>query len=681
MEFHCQYQEAIMGKTVIPTSQSPNPMHPQPINASPMLNLGRNNRQTDNAMTTLNAALMKKTFGELVRNYIKNVLAAVPADNPELKQRLVFLNNNQEVALVGLAGHDTWITPIEKLGQAQVEAGLRALSWLSTELVYRLSNTAQAVQGNARPTVIPNDPQAYDNFIAAVNSLSPLRGALVTRDQQLEVRQHYYHHSPGVSSSFGDVYLTWNPSCHGYYYQPCYYDFHHGHYHHHRGVFDWGHGHYAHCHGDPFPVAHALGEHVIAPAIENMAHLYSNLFDLQVNLVGDAIRIGGHAIEAIADGAGHAASEAAQLLGDASHHAVHATGHCFEHLGHCIGHGCHDVLSVAGHVAHDAGDFLGNVIGGCGDVLQGCGHIGMELLKCDCKGCDGADGEGCGAILGAIGSCCYGIGACISNLCCDKKHPANDGSGAPPSYAEATGDFSGHEHYTAVTTAGTAIYWTVAGIPLVYKTGQDLMSVFSSQESERNQSAARRDLCFSALCIGALEGAGFMIAPQVMGPRVIGNLAISAGTCGRAATYIARVKSETNDNFGITHADKYFLTAAQLNTLVNAQPIQGRQAGRDDSVSKLDFILRQNTLYWKEAVSAKNEQNTFARRTRHFVSCGGYGCANNNASEMTRNNALANISQMKQGTMPVSHNPPPYAQQPFTRHSRGSISTLSATSH
>jgi hypothetical protein len=278
-------------------------------------------------------------------------------------------------------------------------------------------------------------------------------------------------------------------------------------------------------------------------------------------------------------------------------------------------------------------------------------------------------------IIGGIGACCYGIGACLSNLCCDTKHKPADGSAPPPSYAEATGmgNISGHEHYTTVTTTGTLTYWTVAGVPLVYNTGRDIMSLFNAQESERNQSAARGDLCFSALCIGAVEGAGFMIAPQIMGPRVIGNLAISAGTCGRAATYMARVKSETNDNFGITHADKYFLTASQLNALVNTQSIQGRQMNRDDGVSKLDFILRQNTLYWKEAVSAKNEQNTFARRTRNFVSCGGYGCVNSNASENARNNALLNISEMKRGSMPVSDNPPPYAQQPFTRHSRGLV--------
>lgn len=682
---------------------------PPPGSTSPLSTRGRAKiaQSNEQAITTLNAKLMEKTFGELVRNYVKHVYASIPESDQSLKARVSFLTNNQEVALVGLAGHDTWATPIKDLDQDQVNAGLRALSWITTEMVHKLS-TIQRSGSSAMQTVLPQDQVGYSNFIHAVNSLTLLRAALIVRDRELNptiTRSEFPGRANGRTASsptnFSDVFLYWDPSYHCYHYSPCYYDYHHGHYYHHNS-WNWNsHGYYGHCHGDPFPVAHALGEHVIVPAVDHTIELYSKLFDLQIRLAGDLIELGGRTVHAIAEGAGDVLHETAHLLGDASHHVggainngLHATQGCCDQIGHGVGSGCHEVGSCIGHVGHDLGHciehlgvdcfhLMANAGGGLLDVMGQAAQTGAECVSvcgqcgnrgCDCQGCDGSAGEAIMGCLAGVGACCVGIGTWVKAECCPTD-PSAGASSSPPSYAEATGqdvvsDILNHPNYSDATAIATGANWVICGLPLLYKTGKDAKMLCDSERSDRDRAAAKQDLCTSILCVAGVEGLGFVIAPELMGIKVTTNLAISAGVCGREVSYFARVRGETKDNFGVTHADKYFLTAAQINVLVNNQQIVGRQAGRDDPVSKLDFIARENTQYWKEAVSGKNLQNALARKTRHFVSCGGYGCANNNVNESARNEAMVKISEMKQGFMPTRTQPPAYEQQPFSRNSR-----------
>lgn len=650
----------------------------------PTRNSNRSAQQNDPAViNSLSTKMMEQTFGQLLLNYVKGINKSIPQTDTVLKEKLSFLNNNKEVALVSLAGYDTWDTPIEKMDQEQVNAALRALSWITTEMVHKLSTNQQQGMTNGVGTILGTNQADYQAFQTAVNSISLFRGSLILRDQQLN--PSYYtsndEYSGGSSSSssagrkhyVSDVYLYWDPLW-GYGYHPCYYDYHHAVWHHRNERYNWGNLNgvpdFGYCHGNPFPVVNAIGEHIIAPVVKNTAEMYSNLFQLQVDIAEGAVKLAGQAFDASKD----IAVEGFQTV-------TRSADGCCEPALNCISDGACDVLHCFGHVGHDLCHCASNIGGGVCDIFSQCGNICCEVAgacgKCgggvDCKcDCDGEVCKVCGVIGGGVYACCSFIfGGCDNGN--DNPAPETPPATDPPSSADMysqgmTDSVTGHEHYTIFTTGGTIAYAALCGLPMLYHAGQDTCTLMGNSASPRDRLAASWDLAATVACIGIAEGVAFLIAPQAMGPRVITNMAISGGRCGQIGSEVVRKHSETKAYAGVTHPDKYFLKAGEINQLIKNTQIQARQTGRESEVSKLDTVARANTQLFNTAKEEKHVQWKVVRKVSNFVSCGGYGYQVNNAHEVNRNNAIADIGVMRSGAMPnsVTQQPPSYDTQPYT---------------
>jgi hypothetical protein len=638
------------------------------------------------ALSKLAHTMMGKPLGSLLTNYIKAVMKAIPKTDTQLKERLNFLISHQEVALVSIFGYDTWATPVKDLDQEQVNAALRGLSWLTSELVERLSTPTQ--NPLSRSTQI-NNKEAYQDFQTALNSMSPLRATVIIRNKELNAVPQYQQTSGASSRStgFSDVYFHWDLHTHCYHYNPCFYDYHHGHWHHCYNDFVWGHGHHHH-YGHDFPVARALSNNVFEPAGHAVLDMYSKLFDLQVDAVHGVIRLGGKALE----GTGEFLGKSINTLGDVVGNSVHGAGEVAQTAGHCLKDGCGDILHFAGSACHHTGDLFctighgaghcaADVIGGFCDVFGQCGNICCEVAKLcthcgDCK-CDcpsGGDGDACTVIFGAIGSCCYGTYALIKksiNSCCGSDpEPAPDlpdGSGSmdPQGIID---ELSGHEHYSAMTTTGTLVHAGLFGTQLGYASYRDTRIIFNSDESARNRRAAKIDCSARTLAMGAASmGAAAAFGPAY-GIKVAVNTAISAGVCAQATSWTGRKYEEKQFYAGVTHPDKYFMTAAQLNRLVTQNATGGTQANRGQEESTLDAVARANTSLYHEAKTEKQAQWALVRRTQALtkvVGCGAHASYCNNPHENKRNAVMGQIERMRNGVLPVSSNPPAYSAQSY----------------
>lgn len=620
--------------------------------------------------------MMEKSLGSLVMNFTKAVMKSIPSyDAHLLREKLHFLQSFDEVALIAAFGVDTWDTPIKNLDAEQVKAALRGLSWLTSELVEKLSNTGP--NPNNRASFIINRA-GYDDFHTAINSLTPLRAAVKIREKEHRPAPPYASSANSQASFFSDVIFIWDPHYHRYHYQPCYFDYQHGHWHHCHHDYVWGHGHHHH-YGHDFPVARALTEHVISPAAHTAFDMYGKLLDIQIEVIHGVIKLGGKAIEGTGEFLGHAV----QALGDVASGSVHQAGSCIadgcQNILHFSSDCCHQTGDLFCSISHGAGHCAKDVLGGCSDVLGMCGNICCEMgklcshcgdCKCDCP--SGGDGDACTVIMGAIGSCCYGTYALVKkavNSCCGSDPaPAPDDSSGSFFTEGVIDEISGHEHYSAMTTTGTLIHAGLFGAELAYASASDVRMMFNSNASPRNQNAARIDCASRTVAIGAASAAAYLGFGTAYGLKVATNTAISAGVCAQTTSWTARKYHEKQAYGGITHPDKYFMKAGELNRLVSQNSNGLVQANRDQEVSTLDAVIRANTTLYREAKDEKNQQWALVRRTQALtkvVGCGAHAKFCTNPHETHRNEIIAQIESMRHGVLPTPAAPPSFRAQPY----------------
>jgi len=247
------------------------------------------------------------------------------------------------------------------------------------------------------------------------------------------------------------------------------------------------------------------------------------------------------------------------------------------------------------------------------------------------------------------------------NVCCGGDDPQpvlpDDSSGSSSTMMTdgIIDEITGHENYSAMTTTGTLVHAGLFGTQMAYASYRDTRIMFNSDQSDRNRKAAAIDCSARTLGIGAASMGALAVFGPAYGVKVATNTAISAGVCAQTTSWTARKHEEKKFYAGVTHPDKYFMTAAQLNRLV----------ANDESA--LDTVARVNTALYHEAKTEKQAQWALVRRTQALtkvVGCGAHASYCNNPHENNRNHVMGQIERMRNGVIPTREIPPAYSAPP-----------------
>jgi hypothetical protein len=582
----------------------------------------------------LTREMMKETFGDLFIRYKKDILGSLPALYTLIGSQLLFLSKDTDTHPIAYAGYDTWDSPINQMNHDQLRAGLSALTFLSRKIQKQL---AAAAQGPASSLEHQLD---FAPLVQALNNMGPIRGALLTRKADLQAATPSSSPSSSRSSGYGtmskedsffiDYFFYWNSHQHCYHSHPCAYDYHHG---------IWTSPSYVHhehsaWHLGEIPVSKlgkAFGNQVIKPTAQGVTEIFGRIFDTRLQIRQGMVDLGGRMID---------------LAGTALNRADHVLD-------------CREPCYIG---AKTLGEGCGDLWGGCGDIMKVFEHSCCEVLSClsqvpschcgdvgcpDCK-CSGDAGELLTVVCGGVASCCYGTFSLVSKICKGKKPHSPPAAEAVARRASVLDPLTDHPYYNLGGWVLTGVNLGCCTLPLVISQVHNCRVITGNTATERQRWAAKIDCCIVTTATGAMALAGtFCFSSAVWGPKVIINTLTAVGTSAKAASKMALDHHTAKHHEGVLEPELYFLTAAELNALVDQHTPQGQEPW--DTLGK---IAKNNTGFMQEAEAAKNAQSAPMRHLRALpgLLCLGYlNCTN--GDERRHNSALNKIAGLRKGIL------------------------------